>query len=142
MIWNCLGVLFGALCIALAVWAVRQRQKLPVRFKSIDEYVTVTDVTNSALKQLPRDDPRRLILQVASLRLDDSVRPVVVPPSWVRISAEDLRVLAPFIDLWIDKKGPPINLPFEYQAEMENERAARLAAFKARMQSEGLWPAA
>jgi hypothetical protein len=53
-----------------------------------------------------------------------------------RIPVEELAMLAPFIDLAIDGKGPPLNLPAEY----EDWRPETLAAFKKRMQAEGLWP--
>ena len=54
------------------------------------------------------------------------------------MSTQELALVAPFIDECIAGRGPPLNLPAEY----EDWRPAALAAFKARMQAEGLWPAA
>ena len=62
----------------------------------------------------------------------------LTPPSLVRMSTQELALVAPFIDECIAGRGPPLNLPAEY----EDWRPAALAAFKARMQAEGLWPAA
>jgi hypothetical protein len=50
--------------------------------------------------------------------------------------AQDLAVLAPFIDQVIAGKGPPPILSAEY----EDTRPATLGTFRARMQAEGLWP--
>jgi hypothetical protein len=56
---------------------------------------------------------------------------------WRRsISREDLEVLAPYIDEWIDRP-PPQDLPSEYY----DWRPDVLTPFKARMLKEGLWPA-
>jgi hypothetical protein len=56
---------------------------------------------------------------------------------WRRsISCDDLKVLAPYIDEWIDKP-PSQNLPSEYH----DWRPDVLKEFKERMVQEGLWPA-
>jgi hypothetical protein len=56
---------------------------------------------------------------------------------WRRsISREDLDVLAPYIDEWIDKP-PPQEIPSEYH----DWRPDVLKSFRARMLNEGFWPA-
>ncbi len=59
-------------------------------------------------------------------------------PYLTRLPRAELAVLAPFIDEIIEGRGPPLNLPPEY----EDYRPRVLAAFKARMTAEGLWPEA
>jgi hypothetical protein len=93
----------------------------------------VRQVALFALKRLglPRRGDRRLLTAWALLFMANF--PFLPMQS---ISREDLALLAPFIDEWIDGKAPPQNLPAEY----EDLRPQTLLAFKRRLLSEGLWP--
>ena len=122
--------------IAIAVLAVRVRANQPVWFKTLDELGSVTDVVVWASKQIATDNPRRKALQLLSVKLGPPAVSVLTPLSFVRMSAEDLALVAPFVDECIAGRGPPLNMPAEY----EDWRPAALAAFKARMRAEGLWP--
>lgn len=127
-----LKILFGAVTIAFVVWAVL-RPRFPIRFKTYDELDAVGQVVRLALRRLglPRRGDRRLLKARALVFM----RGFTFLPMW-SISREDLAVLAPFIDEWIDGKAPPQNLPAEY----EDLRPKTLLAFKRRLLSEGLWP--
>lgn len=122
--------------IALAVFAARVRASQPVRFKTFDEVGSVDDVVVWASKQIPADDRRRSALDMLSIKISPPSSSGLTPPSLVSMSVEDLALAAPFIDECIAGRGPPLNMPAEY----EDWRPAALAAFKARMQAEGLWP--
>jgi hypothetical protein len=122
--------------IALAVLAARVRASQPVRFKSFDEVGSVVDVLAWAGKQVAADDPRRMVFHVLRLKISPPSASGLTPPSLVGMSAEDLALVAPFIDEAIAGRGPPLNMPAEY----EDWRPAALATFKARLQAEGLWP--
>jgi hypothetical protein len=122
--------------VALAVLAVRVRANQPVRFKTFDELGSLTDVVIWAGKQVAADDRRRRPLGVLLVKISPPSSGGLTPPSLVGMSADDLALVAPFIDQCIAGKGPPLNMPAEYW----DWRPAALAAFKARMQAEGLWP--
>jgi hypothetical protein len=51
------------------------------------------------------------------------------------ISRDDLIVLAPYIDDWLNGNAPPFELPAEYDRRIEF-----LDGFKRRMISSGVWP--
>lgn len=129
-----LNVVFGLFAVGvliLAAYARAKRRRLPVTFTSLDEMNAVAEVVITARRQISADDPRRTAIWLLWMYLPNSR---VVPLT--RISAQDLEILAPFIDQFIAGKGPPSILPAEY----EDWRPAVLSSFKARMQDEGLWP--
>jgi hypothetical protein len=129
--WNGLSVILGAGALIAVVLAIKQQSKLPVRFKSLDELNAITAVARWAQQQVSADDPRRKRLGFLSV----FALGVWVPMS-IRISAQDLALLAPFIDRSIAGEGPPSPLPAEY----EDWQPEALRGFKARMTAEGLWP--
>lgn len=133
MVWNGLWIFFGAGLLIFAVYAQMQRNKLPVRFKTFDELNAITDVVLWAQPQIGADDPRRK--RIVSLWLYLIAAKI---PIGIRISAQDLELLAPFIDRFIAGHGPPSPLPAEY----EDLRPTVLHTFKERMQADGLWPPA
>jgi hypothetical protein len=104
--------------------------RMPVTFKNLDEEAAVYQVSRWAAKQLDitPGDPRlrySLWLWMYSANFN-----------WLgSIPVAELTLLAPFINLVIDGKGPPPNLPPEY-----DNRPETLSRFKRRMQAEGLWP--
>lgn len=51
------------------------------------------------------------------------------------ISRDDLILLAPYIDEWLNGNAPPFELPAEYDRRIEF-----LDGFKKRMVSSGVWP--
>lgn len=53
------------------------------------------------------------------------------------ISSDDLTVLAPYMDDWLNGNPPPFDLPAEYDRRIE-----LLNGFKERMVASGVWPAA
>jgi hypothetical protein len=110
---------------------LRRGPPMPVTFKSLDEETAVYGVTRWATKQLDikRGDLRLLYAQTLYL--------CSVNWSWMgSIPKAELAVLQPFIDLMIEGKGPPQNLPAEY----DDPRPEILLRFKGRMKTEGLWP--
>jgi hypothetical protein len=127
--------LFGGIIIGLALIvafiAPLKSKRRPVTFKTLDEEAAVSVVAWWAAQQLniKSDDPQLLY----------SLQPWIYPwfLNWEgRIPIKELALLAPFIDLAINGKLPPLNQP----ADQEDWRPAALAAFKKRMQAEGLWP--
>jgi hypothetical protein len=132
---NGLAVLFIAGILVLIVYVQAKRSQLPVTFKSFDEVSSVGSVADWAQTQIATGDPRRQAIFAVSPYLPVS-RPT--PAFFVRISADDLALLAPFIDQFIVGQGPPLNQPAEY----EDWRPTVLRTFKERMQAEGLWPPA
>src|ERR1051325_1268791 len=126
-------VLCGIAALAFATYRQTKRLKLPVRFASVDELTAVARVAFWAQRRFDHRDPRwEAIFAIGSyLRIFASFTRI-----GARISAQDVAVLAPFIDQFIAGDGPPSILSVEY----EDERPALLGAFKARMQAEGLWP--
>jgi hypothetical protein len=128
-------IFFVILGIGLAValyWLRKVRAaEMPVTFKNLDEETTIYQVARWAAKQLdlPPGDSRlrwSLVLWASSANF-----------SWMgRIPKSELAELQPFIDLVIEGKGPPQNLPAEYN----DLRPGILRGFKARMKAESLWP--
>lgn len=132
------GYIFGVLAVGMVAFAVYARAKrgpLPVKFESFDELNSVADVCRWAQQQFERDDPRCKAFAVVLVHLQAATYFFSVPFT-VRISAQDLALLAPFIDQSVEGKGPPSARSAEY----EDWRPAALKGFKARMQREGLWP--
>jgi hypothetical protein len=120
--------LLGVGLIAAAAWTIFRRRH-HVRFKTFDEVAVVKELMVWAAQRLPDREKRIFILKATMLA------PTGLVPLQ-SISPEDLAVLAPFIDQWIDGKAPPQNLPAEY----EDYRPRTLLAFKQRLQSKALWP--
>jgi hypothetical protein len=114
--------------LVVIVGGFRQQRRMLVRMKGYDEVGCVFDVVLWA----SRDPAIRSKLPYAN-----ALR-IAVPLSlrwWARLPQTELAVLAPFIDAVIEGRGPPLNLPPEY----EDYRPRVLDAFKSRMKSEGLW---
>jgi hypothetical protein len=111
--------------------------KLPVRFRSFDEINCVTNAAIWAQDTIGPDDTRRKGIVNLNTYLVLAAASSLRPPFFIRISKEDLGLLAPFIDKIIKGEGPAWPLPAEY----EDWRPKVLSGFKSRMQSEGLWPA-
>jgi hypothetical protein len=132
MIFRFILELFAVGLVCYGVYAQAQRGRPPVKFKSYDELNAVIDVTIWAQKKVGRDDPR----QKSLLPLRSYLPLLWMTPLTTRISVKDLEVLAPFIDQFIDGKGPPPVLSAEY----DDGRPAALRDFKGRMKIEGLWP--
>ena len=126
--------LFGLGLTILGVVALLKRRKLPVKFGTQDELEAFTRVVAWARKQIGRDDQRRKAISVLYIHfvLSSPVGFVAL----ARISTEQLEILAPFIDQFIDGKGPPPMLSAEY----EDWQPAALRGFKERMKAERLWP--
>jgi|HubBroStandDraft_6_1064221.scaffolds.fasta_scaffold669196_2 hypothetical protein len=117
--------------LVLSAYALAQRSRLPVKFKNFEEKECVAGVVWWARRQIGAADPR----QKTIAPLDFYLRYAWLIPI-TRISIQDLEILAPFIDQFIEGKGPPWILSAEY----EDTRPAVLGDFKARMEAEGLWP--
>jgi hypothetical protein len=117
-------LIFGGV---IAVWLAR---RMPVRFRGLDEHHIIKGVAHWAAKELP--------LEKGDTRLFHSlyISPFSVVSWMASIPAEELAILAPFIDRMIEGKGPPLNLPAEYK----DTRPETLRRFKERMQAQGLWP--
>jgi hypothetical protein len=120
----------GVICVVIAalVWLVLRR-RAGVRFKSFDEAAVLQQLMFWAAPKVPGRGRQLLWLNAMSL----------MPFGFVAlksISREDLAILAPYIDEWIEGRLPSQNLPAEY----EDHRPRVLLAFKRRLQSEGLWP--
>jgi hypothetical protein len=77
-----------------------------------------------AKAHITKDDPRRYYLRVVDQRL----RQYELTVPLVLMSAEDLRVLAPFIDIRLSTHETP------------RDEQNVLAAFKERMVRQNLWP--
>ena len=123
-----LQALVGAGLIAALAWtALRRRHH--IRFKTFDEVAVVKELMFWAAQQLPDREGRILTAKAMMLRPTELV-------ALRSISREDLAVMVPFIDEWIDGKAPPQDLPAEY----EDYRPRTLLAFKRRLQSKDLWP--
>jgi hypothetical protein len=134
-VWDFVLGSFSIGVLVLGVYALAKHLRLPGRFKSLDEITVIIGVSNWARKQIGADDPRRKDIIRAHNYLW-VMNGNMVPAFLARISAQDLKVLAPFIEKVIEGKGPPWNMPAEY----EDNRPALLSAFKARMKAESLWP--
>jgi hypothetical protein len=131
-LWQGFAVLCVLALLAFAIYAQTQRLKLPVSFTSLDELSAVAGVAKWARQRFDRGDPRRTAIDQTwwYLARFDFTR------MGARISAQEIALLAPFIDQVIAGEGPP---PF-LSAEYGDDRPALLGAFKARMQTEGRWP--
>jgi hypothetical protein len=122
---------FGALIFGC--FRLSKRGPLPVAFKTADELEAITHVVLWAKKQIGPDDPRWTpIFLMDSYLVNYGINLTIL----TRISRQDLEILAPFIDQFIEGKGPPSMLSAEY----EDWRPAALRDFKARMKAERLWP--
>jgi hypothetical protein len=127
-----INTIFGSLATitaaAVIVWLVRRRRS-GIGFKTLDEVAVVQELMAWVVKNEPT---RRNQLLFANPLM---FRGIVALQS---ISREDLSVLAPYIDEWIEGRLPPQHLPAEY----EDYRPRVLLGFKQRLQSEGRWPLA
>lgn len=130
-IFKAIEVLLALGLLGVGFYVLAKNMSLPVSFKSMDEFDAVGSIVRWASQQIPRDDGRQQALSTMRFLLVYSWSVVY---RLRRISRSDLAVLAPFIDQVIEGKGPPLNLPAEY----EDWRPALLSNFKARMQVEGL----
>jgi hypothetical protein len=120
----------GLILIAI-VLGLRKERRMPVRVSGYDEVNCLLGVVFWASREpaisakLPWANAMRIGYQVYL-------------GWWLRLPQAELNVLAPFIDAMIEGRGPPLDLPPEY----EDYRPRVLSAFKARMEAEGLWPKA
>ena len=117
--------------IVACALALQATTRKPVTFKNLDEEQKVYGAARWAAKQL------NMKSSDSRLRYSLLLWIYAVDFSWLgSIPVEELALLAPFIDMIIDGKGPPINQPPEY----DDTRPEILGRFKKRMQDEGLWP--
>ena len=126
-----------ALIVIILVVAVRRKgpqPQLPVQLKSFDEIECVSGAAAWATRRLGDEKASRELRRVNGIRFSSWFGTPL--PYLVRLPQAELAVLSPFIDAMIEGRGPPLNLPPEY----DDYRPRVLAAFKARMKSEGLWP--
>jgi hypothetical protein len=125
------GLILVGVLILSARYLVK-RSRLPVKFKNFGEMLCLAGVVIWAQRQIGAADPRQKALAFLNLYFWSSwwLTPIT------RISVQDLEILAPFIDQFIEGKGPPWILSAEY----EDTRPAVLGDFKVRMEAEGLWP--
>lgn len=126
--------IFAVLLVGAVVWvalAFVRSMRMPVTFKSLDEQRLIYSVALWAAKELnkkPGDGQLRYSLNLWAYSVNYC---------WMgSIPVDELRILSPFIDLMINGKGPPQNLPNEYK----DERPDMLTRFKDRMKAEWLWP--
>jgi hypothetical protein len=112
---------------SLAWTAFRRRHR--IRFKTFDEVAVVKELMFWTAQRLPDREGRILTAKATVPSPSDIV-------ALQSIAREDLAILVPFIDEWIDGKAPPQDLPAEY----EDYRPRTLLAFKRRLQSRKLWP--
>jgi hypothetical protein len=107
-----------------------KRGPTPVRLESLDEVIALRNASEWACKEIERDDPRwrtvAFLLDYLSLASFAFGAP---------LSANELELLAPFIDGIIGGQGPPSS----WSADYETWNRAVLRGFKDRIRSEGLW---
>lgn len=128
-----LGIVVMVAATAIVVWLVATRRSR-VWFKTYDEVDVVAGVMLWAAAKVPGRHGQALRVQAQAM---------ANPPSYFlpiiqSIRRDDLAILAPYIDEWIEGKLPPQNLPAEY----EDYRPRTLLAFKHRLQARGEWPVA
>ena len=128
--------LFALGLTILGVVAQVKRRKLPVKFGTRDELEAFTRVVAWARKQIGRDDQRWKAISILYAYFVQSSMLGMTFVALARISTEQLEIVAPFIDQFIDGKGPPPMLSAEY----EDWQPAALRGFKERMKAERLWP--
>jgi hypothetical protein len=117
--------LLGA--VAALVLVIRRRRS-GIGFKTLDEVTVVQELMHWAADKVPAGRRTQFLLGSTLMH-----RGIVALQS---ISREELAILAPYIDEWIEGRLPPQNLPAEY----EDYRPRVLLGFKQRLQSEGRWP--
>lgn len=108
----------------------------PGRLESRAELYAVLRITSAAIQGMEKSDPRRRIVTAVWARLEGSYAGLVVSfiylPFSDALTAEELAVLAPFIDKDIAGAEP-----------LADERAADIVALnglKERMKAKRLWP--
>ncbi len=125
-----LKIILVAGCIALWIWIIANRRSF-IWFKTYDEAEVIAGLMHWVAEKVPEPRRRSLQRQVQLM----SAYPYS-PPFIKGISREDLALLAPYVDEWIDGRLPPQNLPAEY----EDYRPRTLRAFKQRLRAKGQWP--
>jgi hypothetical protein len=113
---------------AVIIWLIRRRRS-GIGFKTLDEVAVVQQLIAWVADKEPE---RRIRLLFGNTLMHHGI------VALQSIPREDLAILAPYIDEWIEGRLPPQNLPAEY----EDYRPRVLLAFKQRLQSEGRWPLA
>jgi hypothetical protein len=122
-------VIVGA--ILAGAFAFLSATRMPVRFRNLDEQREIYNVARWAANELNTEPSRQ------RLRYSLSLWAYSAKFNWLgSIPVEELAILGSFIDRTIDGKGPPLNLPPEY----DDTRPEVLRRFKKRMEAEGLWP--
>jgi hypothetical protein len=122
------------LIVIILITRGRKGPRLPIQLKSFDEIDCVCGAAAWATGRLGNEEANRKLPHTNGIRMSSWFGTPL--PYLVRLPQAELAILAPFIDAIIEGRGPPLNLPSEY----EDYRPRVLAAFKARMKAEGLWP--
>ena len=117
----------GCIGAAAAVLWLILRRRSGIGFKTLDEVAVIDELMLWVARQVPE---RRNQLLLGSTLMRNGVLALQ------SITREDLAILAPYIDEWIEGRLPPQNLPAEY----EDYRPRVLLSFKQRLQSKGQWP--
>lgn len=125
------------LVMMVAFHFTKRRLELPVKFQTRDELDAFTRVVAWAHRRIDRQDPRWKAIEILYTYFVRSTFFGMTFVALTRISTEDLGVLVPFVDQFIEGKGPPPLLSPEYEQWVPTT----LMDFKARMKAEGLWPA-
>jgi hypothetical protein len=123
--------LLAAPLLAGGLYLWSKRLSLPIRFISFDELTAVTDVARWANQQIPTGDPHKATI----LYIFNTLWPANMPYG-IRLSKEEMAVLAPYVDRFIAGEAPPWNMPAEYF----DWRPDALKAFRQRLKAEGSWP--
>jgi hypothetical protein len=123
-----IGGLFGIGTVAVLVWIFLTRRSR-IWLRTLDEVAVVKELMFWAAPKVPGRTGHMLYASALCIAPFEIAR-------LQSMSREDLAVLAPFVDEWVEGRLPPQNLPAEY----EDFRPRTLLAFRQRLQSEGLWP--
>jgi hypothetical protein len=114
----------------------------PIKLVSDDEAKVILEVANDAADRLGGPFANsRLSKSISTLQLrqshsyGSSIVKLMNYFSPGTISRDDLMLLAPYIDDWLNGNAPPFDLPAEYDRRIEF-----LDGFKKRMVSTDLWP--
>ena len=124
----------ASVALGFAAYGIYSWKDRPIRLRSFDEVDCIRRAAAFATQRLNLPPQDRTLFYSNLLWRDWWI---IWFPWSVRLPIVELTALAPFIDGMIEGHGPPLNLPPEY----EDYRPRVLAAFKARMEAEGLWPA-
>ena len=119
-----LRFIVGGILLGIMIVGMIRRFTLSGKVTTHSEVQALRAVMMDARSNIGKDDPRQYSLRVVDQRLLQSELTVPL----VLMSAEELRVLAPFIDIRLTAHGT--------QRDEQNV----LTAFKERMVRQNLWP--